>query len=159
MSELNPEIRAAAEKSAGEYAWNWFEYHAGQRQAVFRFYIILAGAILTGYLTIENSNSNELKEASFFLGLALAFFSFLFWRLDERSRDLIVLAEAYLKVDEQRLRKTVDSDMILLAKNADEGRGKAAFGGWAYSFRQVYRIIFLFGGILGVVFFIFGIVD
>ena len=34
-----------AYKAAATYAWEHFKMHAQQRQAVFRFYVLMAGAI------------------------------------------------------------------------------------------------------------------
>src|SRR5690348_15287302 len=84
--------------AARHYAWQWFRYHAAQRQAVFRFFVLMAGAVATGYISVQDSL--ELRPLAWLFGLLLSTISFLFWRLDERSRILIQLAEDYLIQDE-----------------------------------------------------------
>lgn len=46
-----PQDNSEAEKAAGQYAWSYFQYHAGQRLSVFRFYlaVITAATIAYGY--------------------------------------------------------------------------------------------------------------
>jgi hypothetical protein len=43
------EAREQAEKAAASYAWDYFQYHAGQRQAVFRFFLTLVGVVTLAY--------------------------------------------------------------------------------------------------------------
>ena len=57
MPELDePELLANSGNNAASYAWSWFRYHAGQRQAVFRFYLLVSGVILTAYFTVGEGN-------------------------------------------------------------------------------------------------------
>jgi hypothetical protein len=32
------------------YAWNWFQYHAGQRLTAFNFFLVMRSARVRGYL-------------------------------------------------------------------------------------------------------------
>src|SRR5690348_5493610 len=92
-----------AEKSAAIYAWEYFKYHAAQRQSVFRFYLTLIGAATIAYAYSQRfvptgsgapaptADINEL------IGTIFMVASFLFWSLDKRSRRLIKLAEEALK--------------------------------------------------------------
>lgn len=155
MSETGLDPKIAAHEAAREYAWNWFAYHAGQRQAVFRFYVILSGVVSTGYITTANSTNTDLQSISFIFGLVLVVLSFLFWRLDVRSIVLIKLAESFLKIEEKRLGTALDTDQILLATKSDEGRDKIYFRK-IYSFRQVYQIVFSGVGALGAAIFVWG---
>src|ERR1044071_7818978 len=95
-------IRQGAEEAAGKYAWEYFKYHAGQRQAVFRFYLFVVAACLVsfGYSRrgVDNANAGNPLSVAGPLGLILTVLSFIFWRLDQRSRSLIKLAEGALKI-------------------------------------------------------------
>lgn len=135
-----------------EYAWNWFSYHAGQRQAVFRFFVILTGALLAGYIGLRGDGD---AVGAFLLGLLILVVSVLFWRLDMRSKTLVKLAERSLKVSEAQLASVLGREECRLARAADEeprpkpGRRLSLLDRHVYSFRQVYRIIFVSGIILG----------
>lgn len=36
-------------KDVHDYAWNWFEYHAGQRLTAFRFFLVFLGGLVVGF--------------------------------------------------------------------------------------------------------------
>ena len=40
------------DEKAQNYAWNWFEYHAGQRLTSFNYFLILIGVVVVGYLNV-----------------------------------------------------------------------------------------------------------
>jgi hypothetical protein len=86
-----------------DHAWKWFEYHATQRMTVFRFYLIMVGAIGAGYIA-------SLKDNDDLIALIIAIFgasgSILFWRLDQRVSDLIKHGEDALSQIEDRLAKS-----------------------------------------------------
>ena len=154
---LNEEAdKADAQSAAREYAWNWFAYHAGQRQAVFRFYLVLSGATLTAYFGMANIEDVGLKSMAFWFGGILAIISFLFWRLDVRSIALIKHSEAFLKVEEERLCEILNTPEIRLANLADEKRVRTGILRWFISFRQIYRAVFVMIGCLGLILFLFG---
>jgi hypothetical protein len=155
MPDDESERKRVAEKAAHAYAWRWFKYHAAQRQAVFRFYVVMSGAISTGYLATQNSA--DLKAISFVFGFLLAMLSLFFWRLDVRSIVLIKLAEEYLKISERNMAATLNTPVIELATRADSERNTRFFG-WCYSFRQVYRWVFFLVGLMGAAVFALGMV-
>lgn len=140
------------ESSAREYAWSWFEYHASQRQTVFRFFLLLAGAITGGYLTfIKDSGHSHLAP---WFGLLLVVLSLLFWRLDVRSRDLINFAEIYLRREEDRLSNFVGQEIRISSNAHETTKHVSPIFCYAYTFRQVYRLIFIMIGLIGVAIFL-----
>lgn len=153
--EESPE-RLRTERRAADYAWRWFEYHAGQRQAVFRFYLILVGAVSAAYLTAMQSESRELSSWSFIFGALLAGLSFLFWRLDCRSWRLVKLAETYLKRDEEELARRMGRREIMLAELADVKEGNSLVSRRFRSFRQIYGYMFGAIGFLSLIVFSVG---
>lgn len=81
-------------KDLHEYAWKWFEYHAGQRMVAFRFFLILLGVLILGVTT-------GLKEGEFFLASTIAafgtFISFSFLMLEIRNEGLVNIGRNALK--------------------------------------------------------------
>ena len=83
------------DKTFREYAWNYFEIHADQRLRAFHFYIVLSTALVGGFLLLLRDDHGHKWMSA--LGFLLAFFSFVFSKLDRRTRDLINHAEDALK--------------------------------------------------------------
>src|SRR5215207_7011250 len=82
-------------KIAHTYAWEYFKYHAQQRQAAFRFFLVVVAALIAALIPKDSSAPTRL------VGAALMFASLLFWRLDKRNSLLVKLAEKYLKEEER----------------------------------------------------------
>lgn len=78
-----------------KYAWDYFAIHAGQRMSAFQFFITLATAVVAGYLLLVRNTGGEKWMAIF--GALLAFLSFVFFKLDQRTRDLVKNGERALK--------------------------------------------------------------
>jgi hypothetical protein len=143
----------SARDAAREYAWKWFEYHAGQRQIVFRFYLIIASAISAGYISTENSTS--FHDFSCLTGLLLAIFSVLFYKLDKRGIHLVKFSEEYLKIEEQRLNHLLNEEAILIVHKADgHNLDNHKF---LYSFSSIYNSTFLLVGSIGLALFLLGV--
>src|SRR3990172_2986625 len=78
-----------------DYVWGYFELHADQRLKAFQFYISLSTALVGGFLLLLRYDQNH-KWMSL-LGFLLAFLSFVFWKLDHRTKRLVKNAEDALK--------------------------------------------------------------
>jgi hypothetical protein len=77
-----------------DHAWDYFALHADQRLKAFNFYLILATVIVGGVLgVLKDLNS---RYSGCVLALSLPALSFLFWKLDRRTRELIRHGEAAL---------------------------------------------------------------
>lgn len=137
-----------AEQAAMSHAWDYFEFHAHQRQTVFNFFLILVGASIAAYVTLltKAEGSHHLFHAV--LGAIVALSSFLFWRLDKRNSQLVKLAEGSLKLFEERLSERSRVDIRMLQK-ADEEKETGLF----VSFSQIYRFVFIVAGIGGLLVF------
>lgn len=147
MSDRIRGIKEAAEDSAREYAWKWFEYHANQRQSVFRFYIVIVGASSAVYVAFMSSD--ELRPLVFLLGIPFSILSFLFWRLDVRGAALVKLSEYYLEKEEVRLEKILGAPEICLINLSNQKKNDGYFLRFVCSFTQVYRVIFMLGLLSG----------
>jgi hypothetical protein len=78
-----------------QYAWDYFALHADHRLRAFHFYILLSTALVGGFaLSVRNGGFQMWMSI---LGLLLVFFSFVFWKMDVRTRQLVKNAENALK--------------------------------------------------------------
>jgi hypothetical protein len=77
-------------------AWDYFQLHASQRLTTFNFYIVLSSVITTGLVSTFQKDY-KLPYAGIVLGFLLSLFSFIFWKLDSRNKELIKHAEAALR--------------------------------------------------------------
>jgi hypothetical protein len=77
-------------------AWDFFQMQAGQRLTTFNYYVVISSVLCTGLAaSFKADSSNPLLGISF--GFLLVLFSFVFWKLDHRNKDLIKGAEDALK--------------------------------------------------------------
>ena len=142
-------------KSAGKYAWDYFQYHAIQRQSVFRFFLTLVGAATIAYAYSKrfpppgSRVDDAFNEVTFAVGLVYIFASFLFWRLDQRSRRLIKLAEDVLKNLEAHLAAELHDPKIRLMQLGDEKAEQRFPLSEFETFRQVYATIFFIVSLIG----------
>jgi|ERR1700722_18351328 hypothetical protein len=135
-----------AEQAAMSHAWNYFAFHAQQRQTVFNFFLILVGASIAAYAATLAK-----PEATYFhltIGLLILTSSALFWRLDKRNARLVKLAEEALKKLEFRLANKTDISSIEMLAVADIKVG-GRFWSMFESFTQIFRVIFLLTGVVG----------
>ncbi|NJO56687.1 MAG: hypothetical protein HC834_10560 [Rhodospirillales bacterium] len=89
------------EKILRTQAWDFFAIVAAQRLTVIKFYVTLATLLAGGLLALIHKPVFSATRAT--LGILLAILSFVFWKWDRRSSDLIKLAEGLLKHYEKRL--------------------------------------------------------
>lgn len=82
-------------KEQREYAWKYFSLHSEQRLKTFHFFVVLSAVISGAILTIVKEVSNVLYATP--MCYLLAFLAFIFWKLDQRNRELIKNGESALK--------------------------------------------------------------
>ncbi|RUL97747.1 hypothetical protein [Rhizobium chutanense] len=73
-----------------EMSAKWFEYHAGQRQDMFKTFLIITAGLcsIIGYLL-----QAKLLPLLALSGLSLSTLAALFWKIDDRSRHLVGIGE------------------------------------------------------------------
>lgn len=132
----NGELR----KETMEYCWNWFQYHAGQRLIVFRFFLIVVAIFGAGYGAAWHNNLSGL---AVFLSLFIALFSLFFWRLDERNRALVNIGEDFLLEKEKEFYFITGKPLVRFSEGS-KSRDKTNFFVRIrlYSFKEVNRWIF-----------------
>lgn len=80
-------MTADEQKEARRYAWGYFALHADQRMKLFNFFLILSGLILGAFPAVRGMAAGS--KAVALLPLLLVLTAFIFWRLEERTRQLV----------------------------------------------------------------------
>jgi hypothetical protein len=157
-----------------EYAWNYFELHARQRMSVFNYFVLIA-ALLTAGLAGSFSKSGSsllISIISLLLAISLVVISFVFWKLDQRVRQLIKHAEEALKMLEKHSTScdtNIHKHLSLFSeeekfteKLRTKYKKKNIFSPWLWhmSYYQCFRIIYIvfsFIGLLGIILSLIGL--
>lgn len=142
-------------------AWNYFSTHASQRMTAFNFYIVLSSAVATSYFTTFRLDSN-LQPARPLLAGLLCLFTFVFWKLDQRTKHLIKNAERALKAFERSdsgdpVTKVFSQEETETDARKPRGCKRALFWRWPLSYSDCFNCVFLtfFAiGLVGVVLYI-----
>lgn len=151
------DTQAKSQTDLREQAWDYFELHASQRLTTFNYYIVISTLITTGIFATfsKDYTSPSLGLAG---GLLLGFFSFVFWKLDDRNRQIIKGAEDALKffetssdladsADGPNVLKLFTRDDFLTARRRATGRTWPWKKHYSYttSFNWVFRAFGIFG--------------
>lgn len=89
------------------HVWAYFALHAQQRMSAFQFFITLDTALF-GAIFLIVQFAKESASVFSVLGLLITLFSFVFWKIDQRTRDLIKNSEISLLSVENYLRKSAN---------------------------------------------------
>lgn len=145
-------------KEARAYAWAYFALHADQRMKIFNFFIVLAGIIL-GALSAMRGVFPEAKLLAGFPVL-LVFVSFVFWRLEVRTRWLVRNGETALRfLDEQwSVGPLPDGTPHFMRLFDRDEHFRSALGSrwWTkckipISYGDCFRLTYLVSGLIGVI--------
>ena len=82
-------------KEFRDYLWKYFVLHADQRLKTFNFYLIVSAIFISGYLNLISNTEQYIW--SCILPFVLSITSFIFWKLDQRTKSMIKQAESGLK--------------------------------------------------------------
>lgn len=157
MTEHNS--MGGAEKDLRNYAWNYFQLHAAQRLTTFNFYIALSTLITTGLFASFHKDF-QVPSLGIALGFLLMVFSFVFWKLEQRNRNLIWHGEEALKLLEKNIavENTVTEHLKVFyneerkTKAQKDSRG-AIKNVWIYpySYSNCFNIVFWVFALMGLV--------
>jgi len=138
-------------KELRDYAWKYFDRHAEQRLKAFNFYILLCGAIVAGVAASLRDDGPQWL--AILLALILSVVSFVFAKLDRRTRFLTKHSEEALKVIEGAMKELPDESSgaphrckLFLREKYEQGK----CGPEEYSYTTCFRWLFLlfgFGGL------------
>ena len=96
IQNTNTRLPEDEEKTFRAQAWAYFSLHAAQRMQSFQFYITLVTALVGGAIVLMKSDGASHMWLALIYAIA-SLLSFVFWKLDCRTRLLIKNAEAALK--------------------------------------------------------------
>jgi hypothetical protein len=85
-------------KELRDYAWSYFAIHAEQRMKTFHFYLLLATLIAGGIVALTKNGSCLIGAVA--LAFLLPFLSFIFWKLEQRNKQLVKYGEEALMLIE-----------------------------------------------------------
>lgn len=137
-----------------KYAWDYFALHADHRLRAFHFYILISGALTSVFAT--SIGRGEFHRWMITIGLLLVFFSFVFWKMDTRTRQLIKNAENALKfLDAQHgLPDCEGLPHPLRVFSREEALSQALrlwpLAGGHFSYARCFRWVFLMFSLAGV---------
>jgi hypothetical protein len=139
-------------------SWDFFQMQAGQRLTTFNFYIAISSLLSTG-LAASFKADIDLPHLGVTFGLLLLLFSFIFWKLDQRNRDLIKGAEESLKFFEAKSNLEDKDNIPHVAKrftreefdtNAKKNNRSWCFWLNHFSYSECFVGVFLLFGMVGV---------
>lgn len=126
------------QKVSLEHIWQWFSLHAHQRMQSVYYFIVVAAFLFGAYIHAFNAEKPPLALGISFLG---GFISFIFFRLENRVRNLIHASEEALIPLEKKLAELTNIPSINLLSLVRSPLPKS----WKYS--KVFR--FLYGSVGG----------
>lgn len=91
MSDPSISMEAARKQS-----WDYFQMHSSQRLTTFNFYIVISSVVTTALFSTFQKDY-KVPVLGIPLGLLLMLFSYIFWKVDQRNKQLIKGAEDALK--------------------------------------------------------------
>jgi len=82
-----------------DYAWDWFNYHAGQRTSMFNYALAAAALMAAGYGALLDKHAPVAAG----IGFVAAFVLFCFLLVDGRNQELVRRGETVLRAAEKIL--------------------------------------------------------
>ena len=146
-------------ENARNHAWNYFALHAQQRISVFQYFISIETALITAaFLTLQYKEELENPLWPIVLGPAIIIFSFVFWKIDQRTRDLIVRAETSLKQIENEICKDLPSNVCLPFSEDPQTKSDSNFSTFPLfpgrlTYSQAFGTIYVISAFFGCLFF------
>ena len=90
---LDPSI----ESEIRNHCWSYFSLHAQQRMSAFQFFITLeTGIIGAGFFILQSKSQFVNSYWAVMVGPLIMMLAFIFWKIDQRTKDLIKNAESSL---------------------------------------------------------------
>lgn len=148
---MNRDLRdAPTPRQMQEYAWGYFELHANQRMSVFKFFVTLATFMVAG---LSAAFVQGFPGVGAVFGILLVVTSFVFCKLDERTRFLIKNSEGALRLLERQL---FDIECLRLFEQGEQktearrsNRYTIQFWKNHLTYAQCLRCLFLLFGLIG----------
>lgn len=141
-------------KEFRDYLWKYFALHADQRLKTFNFFVVVAAAIIAGYLNLATKDNPPPWASA--LPFLLSLTSYSFWKLDVRTKLMIKGAESGLKLlDAQSNLPPGDAFLALRVFELDDTLRKTSplhrsgFLNGQLSYSKCFNLMFIAFGLLG----------
>jgi hypothetical protein len=132
--------------------WDYFAVHANQRIQILNFYIVLETFFITGLLTLFQLDG-DLTVFRLILSVSIIFFSFIFYALDKRTKEMIKFSEEALKTLEQKYVLKYGSGIMIFSKEQEKTLFERRWSWFAkkfLSYSKLFKMIYLFFTIIGI---------
>lgn len=132
--------------------WDYFAVHANQRIQILNFYIVLETFFITGLLTLFQLDG-DLRVFRLILSVSIIFFSFIFYALDKRTKEMIKFSEEALKTLEQKYVLKYGSEIMIFSKEQEKTLFERRWSWFAkkfLSYSKLFKMIYLFFTIIGI---------
>ncbi len=132
-----------------DHLWKYFEIHSQQRMMLFNFYIVICG-VISSVIGYSIQSTKDLISLEITLCILLILFSFLFYKLDQRTSFLIKRSEKALADFENQFNTTSinlfinDSD-DLTSRNTNRKLNKI------FTYGQIFRGVFVVISLLSII--------
>jgi hypothetical protein len=139
--------REANQQVSLDHSWRYFALHAEQRVSVFNHFVAFSSILATG-LAVAVHESATLWHFGIVAGMLLVALSFVFWKLDERSSELVKLAEDTLSKAEAVSGIPQDQRVVTLERALRTNKN-----GWRltipWTYGRSFRLLFSAMAIVG----------
>lgn len=95
-----------------DYAWKWFNFHADQRTKMFNFMLVIFGFLIAA---IANTYKGA-TDLAIWVCVIGAILALMFWRLDQRNRQLLTWGEDILATIE---RESIYRTLVVKDRGSD----------------------------------------
>jgi hypothetical protein len=119
--------------AALDHAWAWFKYHAQQRVATMRFYIVAIGGAIAGVGILNHDEQHFLCAC---LSLLSSLMVFCFLRMDGRAGELVKAAERALSVEQGKLAISAGNEYLTICARVENPARS-----WPGTFGAVVRLL------------------
>lgn len=142
--------------------WNYFTQHANQRIQLINFYIILETFLFAGLFALVKEAITDqcftYKLICILISISSIFFSFVFYNLDTRTKQMIHTCEKSIKILENDYESSFSSDLMIFNKEARFTPLQRKWNWFPLSYSKSFKALFLFFSIIGsicLIYFIF----
>lgn len=145
-------------EKAYEMLWNYFSFHSNQRITVMNFYIVLESAMVGGFMAVYGNNVSNISVFEIVIGIAMCFFSFVFYCLDLRIKHMIKMSESAL-IEIEKAQQGFSPEMLIFSLEKEETRKQREKNKLLIllSYSKLFGLIYLFFAVIGMAMIIFSL--
>jgi hypothetical protein len=140
------------------YALEYFKLHAGQRMALFNYFVLIS-ALLTAGLAATLRRDCDCPIFGLFLSLGIIVISFVFWKLNQRVAYFIKHAESALKtLERSSLSEDTNGQELSLScseemktKKVKENTYRWNPFSWHMSYSECFSIVYVLFAVVGLI--------